>query len=281
MALSFCALALLVATAPAQIPTPPVPASPGANVRYAQPETDGSGSLPKRPASNLVIDPQLVPPPVPQGARTIHIQKEMRQLRPASAVLAPPIGGQDQKPKNGGGYAQPAMPAGDTSGVPVLAPAAALFRLETENKLVTRENVERTDFNKTHADKKPIVPDFPMQTPLTKAQFQDRVFNPMAVEVEASYVCYRRLFFEDKNAERYGWDLGPIQPFVSLGYYLVDATILPYRFCAFPRMRYDCSAGQCLPGDPVPYMIYPPGLSLTGAAGQTAVTVALFFTIFP
>jgi len=115
---------------------------------------------------------------------------------------------------------------------------------------------------------------------LTVATYQPRLFNPMMTEVEPNYVIYRRLFFEDKNSERYGWELGMLQPLVSLGKFVGDTVTLPYKFAEFPRLRYDSSAGLCLPGDPVPYMIYPPGLSATGAAAQAGVTVALFF-IFP
>ena len=47
-----------------------------------------------------------------------------------------------------------------------------------------------------------------------------------------------------------------------------------------PCRWYECSAGYCLPGDPVPYLCYPPQLSLTGSLAEIATGVALF-AMFP
>jgi hypothetical protein len=265
---------LLTGTAPAQNDlNSSAPAAVNSSRSVPWP-ADRNGSLPKRPASSTPAAAELAPPPpIPQSARTLHYQKEVSQLKPASAVLAPPVPAQDNKPLYGGGQDKggkvmvpdfPAMPAPE-----------AYFRLETEAELVARENAARKK------DKRPTLPAFPFQEPLTKGAFQPRVFNPMMIETEPNYVCFARLFYEDKNAERYGWDLGPVQPLVSVGKFVVDSAIMPYRFCAFPRLRYDCSAGHCLPGDPVPYILYPPGLSVTGGLAQAGLTVALFFTVFP
>jgi hypothetical protein len=95
--------------------------------------------------------------------------------------------------------------------------------------------------------------------------------------VEPNYVDYRRLLFEDKNSERYGWNLGPVQPFVSAGNFFAGMAFLPYKLFSWPCMRYDSNAGLCLPGDPVPYYIYPPGLSLTGTAFETGAIIALHY----
>jgi hypothetical protein len=93
-------------------------------------------------------------------------------------------------------------------------------------------------------------------------------------------LCYGRLLFEDLNSERYGWDLGFIQPFVSGGRFLWDMALLPYHTATAPCRCFECNAGYCLPGDPVPYLLYPLELSLTGAAWEASVIVALF-AIFP
>jgi hypothetical protein len=79
---------------------------------------------------------------------------------------------------------------------------------------------------------------------------------------EPNYVCYCPLYFEDKNSERYGWSLGPIQPVVSGGIFYADLATLPLKLAFFPWYHDDCSAGQCLPGDPVPYLLYPPAYRL-------------------
>jgi hypothetical protein len=55
--------------------------------------------------------------------------------------------------------------------------------------------------------------------------------------------------------------------------------LIPYNFAARPHQCYETSAGKCYPGDPVPYMIYPLELSVTGAAWETIVITAAFAMI--
>jgi hypothetical protein len=56
--------------------------------------------------------------------------------------------------------------------------------------------------------------------------------------------------------------------------------LYPYHQFTDPCRMFDSSAGYCLPGDPVPYKLYPEGLSVTGALGEAAVIVTLL-AIFP
>lgn len=150
---------------------------------------------------------------------------------------------------------------------------APLFRLEGEQDLMARENAER--------DKKKlerIV--FPAHAPNSLTPFMARALSPMQAVMEPNYVCYGRLLFEDKNSERYGWSMGPLQPMTDVLTFLGNASNLPYNFWSFPGLWYDSSAGLCLPGDPVPYYLYPPGFSVSGFVGQALVTVALY-AIFP
>jgi len=122
--------------------------------------------------------------------------------------------------------------------------------------------------------------DFPDEPPVSTQRYAPRAFPPMVEVAEPHYVCYRRLLFEDLNSERYGWDLGFIQPFVSAGAFYWDLATLPYHLGTEPCRKYECSAGYCLPGDPVPYLLYPPELSLTGTVFEAGTIVALF-AIFP
>jgi hypothetical protein len=122
--------------------------------------------------------------------------------------------------------------------------------------------------------------EFPVEPTVGKGPFVPRSYAQSKMLVEPNYVCYGRLFFEDKNSERYGWELGPLQPIVSAGLFYKDLAFLPYHAFTNPLRCYECSAGYCLPGDPVPYLIYPPGLSLTGAVMEGGIGVALF-AIFP
>src|SRR5262249_34041205 len=98
--------------------------------------------------------------------------------------------------------------------------------------------------------------------------------------VEPNYVCYDRMYFEERNSERFGWDLGIIQPLVSAGIFFFDVAALPYHVGTDPCRKYECSAGYCLPGDPVPYLLCPPRLSLTGAVLEAGAVVSLV-GIFP
>jgi hypothetical protein len=95
------------------------------------------------------------------------------------------------------------------------------------------------------------------------------------------YLVHRRLHFEEKNAERYGWDLGFIQPLVSAMYFYKDVLLWPNSLasgCAYGF--WDTNAGKCLPGSPTPYMLYPPGLTITGGAFEGAIITGAAF-VFP
>jgi len=114
----------------------------------------------------------------------------------------------------------------------------------------------------------------------TTLQFAGRTFEPRVKYVEPSFVCHRRLYFEEKNAERQGWELGPLQPITSTLYFLKDYFTLPYNFGTRPCQRWECSAGKCLPGDPTPYLLYPVEFSVTGGLLQAGTVVGLA-AIFP
>ena len=97
----------------------------------------------------------------------------------------------------------------------------------------------------------------------------------MCEQAEPAYVCFKRLLFEEKNAERYGWDLGVIHPFVSTAAFYWDVATLPYHLFTAPCRKFECSAGYCLPGDPVPYLLYPPEWSLTGLTAEALAVYSL------
>lgn len=149
-----------------------------------------------------------------------------------------------------------------------------LFRLESEQAL--RERMRQEARQRPTPDR--IV--FPDEPILTKEPYMGRHFPPAAEIVEPSYLCHRRLYFEDKNAERYGWDLGIIQPLVSAGYFYKDLALLPYHVMTAPCRRFECNAGLPLPGEPVPYMLYPEEMSVSGAAAETGV-IFLLLAAFP
>jgi hypothetical protein len=120
---------------------------------------------------------------------------------------------------------------------------------------------------------------FPDKPVLSNVEFPGRAFPEQTMVAEPRFVCHHRLFFEEKNAERYGWDLGFIQPLVSTLYFYRDVVFLPHNFWSYPCRRWECNAGYCLPGDPVPYIIYPPEFTLSGSIAEGAVAVGLFAVI--
>ena len=121
---------------------------------------------------------------------------------------------------------------------------------------------------------------FPESPPLTTEAFQRRKFPQLVRAVEPCNVMHGRLFFEQKNFERAGWDLGVLTPVANLGVYYYDLALLPYHAWTRPFQQYDCSAGKCLPGDPTPFMLYPEEFSVTGLVGEAGVVTGLFY-LFP
>jgi hypothetical protein len=121
---------------------------------------------------------------------------------------------------------------------------------------------------------------FPEKPGLSKVAFTGRSLAPQVIYAEPNYVNYGRLYFEEKNSERYAWDLGVLQPLVSTLYFYKDTLLWPHNAVSYPHRRYETSAGQCLPGDPVPYIIYPPVWTIEGVLAELGVGTALF-VVFP
>jgi hypothetical protein len=123
-------------------------------------------------------------------------------------------------------------------------------------------------------DLTPVVP------PGTTYQPKTLAYGPGRVMYEPNYVAHRRLHFEEKNAERAGWDLGIIQPFVSTAYFYKDVALWPNSLASGVRTGFwDTSAGKCLPGSPTPYYLYPPGLTITGSVFEAAVITGIAIVI--
>ncbi len=153
-----------------------------------------------------------------------------------------------------------------------------VFRLESQSELIERMVRESKTGENPLGLKYPF--DYPDYPALSKEEFAIRQWEPLTEMVEPPYVCYRRLYFEQINSERYGWDLGLGHPLLSAGVFFWDVAWLPYHAFTEPFRRYECNAGYCLPGDPVPLLLYPPELNLPGALAEAAV-IGLGFAIFP
>ncbi len=225
--------------------------------------------------------PALAAPVRPAAAPLTPVAAPAPEPRPKAAEVVRPVGGQLQPI---GGQVEPAPPLGGAPAAPeaqsqreriqLIPPGPdRLFRLESEAALKERLRQEAREFV---PPERIVFPDNPV---LSREPYFGRQWPVTARPVEPNYVCHRRLLFEEKNSERYGWELGFLQPLVSYGYFLKDVAFLPYHVGTAPCRCYECSAGLCLPGDPVPYLIYPPELSLTGAFTEAAIIATLFVVI--
>jgi hypothetical protein len=150
-----------------------------------------------------------------------------------------------------------------------------LSRLDSDERLQRR--IEQKEPNITHV--------FPEPPILSRERYTGRshLWQPRQLTVEPNFVCYGKLqaLFEDKNSERYGWDLGPLSIPLGLTKFASDVALFPAKAFSDPCRLHDCSAGHCLPGDPVPFMLYPPEIAtVTGTTAELAVIGALI-VIFP
>jgi hypothetical protein len=283
-------------SSPAQIPDTTPPASKPATAPAPPPlppsaATDKTVPLPPLPPAEQDTPRQtlpipqaetLAPPPAPAAAKqpaVIPVRHEIEEIqqpapnqKPEPSVIQraefqPPIGLVEDR-RGGEGrqlefIIQLEPPGPDR-----------LFRLESEAAL--NERMRQEGKNQGLADK--II--FPEEPVVSREQYPGRNWPPQSEIAEPNYVCYRRLLFEERNAERFGWDFGILQPVFSAGKFYADVVALPYHIATAPCRCYECSAGMCLPGDPVPYLCYPTELSLTGALAE-AGAVGGILAIFP
>jgi hypothetical protein len=153
-----------------------------------------------------------------------------------------------------------------------------VFRLESEAMLMERMAREALEgLNPLELRYEFVPPSYP---PVPPPGYVARDWEAQAEVVEPAYLCYGRLYFEQINAERYGWSLGPFHPLIAAGVFYFDLGTLPYRAATDPFRRYECNPGYALPGDPMPLLLYLPKLSLTGAVAEAAVA-GLLIAIFP
>src|SRR5262249_49941060 len=123
-----------------------------------------------------------------------------------------------------------------------------LFRLETDAELFERLRREtaQTDGQRLPFPEEPAGPQGPAY---------ERNWPPLERAVEPNYVCHGRLFFEQPSGERYGWDLGIVQPVLATGVFYLDTLLWPAKVAIAPLRCHECSSGKCLPGDPVPLQL--------------------------
>ena len=121
---------------------------------------------------------------------------------------------------------------------------------------------------------------FPADPIISTDRYNGRKWYPMRLEVAPYYVCYGRLRFEQPNFERFGWGLGVFTPLISSGMFLWDFVTLPYHMAMEPCRCFEYNTGYCLPGDPVPLLLYPIEISATGFVAEVG-TILTLVACFP
>ncbi len=281
---------------------------PGAGVPDVSPPVAGTMPPPARPAISDQPIPAVPPIPVlpPAGVPAITVpvpttefpQRVLPSMGVPAATLpvpayetprvAPPsnLTGRQVAAQSGPGKSPTPPTPPVVQNTPRLPPRAKIFliyddkTLEEAIKAVVREDIERGN---AAAKGQPMLPfpDLPKLVPDgTNYVAKTGNYEPLKAVYEPGFVVYRRLHFEDPNAERYGWDLGIIQPFVSSAYFFRDVVLWPQSLASsVVNGMWDTNAGRCLPGSPVPYNFYPPGLTLTGSVWEATVVTGLAFLI--
>jgi hypothetical protein len=265
------AAGLLPGTAAAADPFRPVPATPlppATTVRAA-------AELPTLTVPPIAEGAVPAPAPVLVPGRTMTLRKQ-----PGDDAAK----GKDDAPKD------PADNPADRPDQPKKLESSGYVRLPTRGevfRLDSDPDLERRILKELGRDKTPEqiemnrFPNAP-QLAAAGAVYRPKTLDypPVRAQVEPGYVVHRRLYFEERNSERYGWDMGVLQPAVSTLHFYKDVLFWPLRLTSNPHEHYDVSAGKCLPGDPVPYYLYPPEIDLWGAAAGVPWYVGLAF-IFP
>lgn len=280
-------LAVLAWAAAAPAQTPP-PAKGGAAITTWQ-SYPAATAAPRPPAPPVSVAPPA--PTGPIGSRVVLFSKPAGELHAVQATDVPAKPVQTPPPS-------PILPGVDPD-------RPRVFGLITDDELLS----DRTGGRKSVLDQIPQMnqtdearykremdeyqrdPTKPKPKPPRAVRVADFVVNlgglavpppvvtkggygPAQVALEPGYVVHRRLFFEEKNSERYGWDLGMAQPFVSVAYFYKDALLWPAKLTS-SRERFDTSAGKCPPGSPVPYYLYPPEITIRGGLWEAAAVVGV------
>tara|TARA_R110002111_G_scaffold153375_1_gene220213 strand:- start:183279 stop:184214 length:936 start_codon:yes stop_codon:yes gene_type:complete len=108
---------------------------------------------------------------------------------------------------------------------------------------------------------------------------ESRDWELVTKEWEAPGVGYNALYFEEPYLERYGYNYGALQPFISAGRFFGRIPALPYMIGTYPldEMRYPL--GLARPGDCPPYQVEKLPLSARGVLFESLTVTGLIFLI--
>ena len=108
---------------------------------------------------------------------------------------------------------------------------------------------------------------------------ESRDWELVTKDWEAPGVGYNPLYFEEPYLERYGYNYGVLQPFISAGRFFGRIPALPYMIGTYPldEMRYPL--GLARPGDCPPYQVEKLPFSARGALFESLTATGLIFLI--
>ena len=145
---------------------------------------------------------------------------------------------------------------------------------DTRKSEVMMQEYIRRDAMPRSGSNRVVFPEYP---PLSTEPYAPRALATSVVKVEPNYICHGRLYFEQPNFERVGWNLGPLTIGANVGVFYYDVFMLPYHAWTNPCCTYECSVGKCNPGDRAPLLFYREPFSVSGLVGQSlAVGTGLF-----
>lgn len=232
-------------------------------------------------AQNDIITPRFVPAQTriqSEVVPAIHHEVPIKMVpvagqRPVDApITIVPVAA--QRPADGGMRAPVLVDEGDVSFIrPELPGPQRLFMRDSEADFFDRLSRAMKKNDGTRA----IFPDDPV---VSKETYRPRNFPHMVQLVEPSFVCHGRLYFEQPNFERAGYNFGVLQPAICLGVFYYDMALLPYHMWTDLHNREECNVGKCLPGDQSPLLFPRERFSVTGLVGAAGTGIGLGF-LFP
>lgn len=202
-------------------------------------------------------------PASPPTFTTTARQKDAQQPKPGQ--LSPPPGVR-------------APEEFETLPYPILLEPPTIYRvaISVESDAQLQERIRQE--NRERKTPERIV--FPNDPIISLDTYQGRKWYPMRLEVAPYYLCHGRLYFQQINFERYGWSLGVFEPLISGLDFLFDFVTWPYQLAMEPCRLVEYNTGWCLPGDPVPLLLYPLQLSATGFVAEVG-TILTLVAVFP
>jgi division protein CdvB (Snf7/Vps24/ESCRT-III family) len=130
------------------------------------------------------------------------------------------------------------------------------------------------EFRQQQFDVYPVLRVWPEELPPAARQWA-----PMQAGYVARVNWYFPVYFDDINAERYGYHFGILQPFVSTARFYGDVLLWPYRAWLTPPWQPLSTEGLFRPGDDVPPALWLPPFdpfALAAAAGWWGLWISVF-----